>query len=74
MSLKILIAELVFFWFLLPDVKGRSLEEIDELFEKKISVKEFPKYQCEISTRAHDIAIHRDEKREQEHVERVETV
>jgi len=35
---------------------GRSLEELDELFEKRISVKDFPKYECEITRQAHEIA------------------
>jgi hypothetical protein len=40
---------------MLPEMRGRSLEEIDELFEKNISVKEFAKYECECSRQAHEI-------------------
>lgn len=32
-------------FFLLPELKGRSLEELDELFEKKIGVFQFGKYE-----------------------------
>ncbi|KAM7203025.1 General substrate transporter [Rhypophila sp. PSN 637] len=47
----------VFFYFMLAEIKGRSLEEIDELFQKGISVRDFPKYECESSTRAHEVAV-----------------
>lgn len=42
---------------MLPEIKGRSLEEIDELFQKNISVWEFPRYECASSTRAHEAAV-----------------
>jgi SP family sugar:H+ symporter-like MFS transporter len=32
-------------FFMLPELKGRTLEEMDELFQKHISVFEFGKYQ-----------------------------
>jgi len=51
------VVTLIFFYFLLPEMKGRSLEEIDELFEKRISVKEFPTYECECTRQAHEIAM-----------------
>jgi len=38
---------LLFALFYLPELKGRSLEELDELFQKKISVFKFGKYQTE---------------------------
>lgn len=34
----------VFLYF--PEVKGRSLEEIDELFEARIPARKFRQYQC----------------------------
>ncbi|KAI5860981.1 general substrate transporter [Durotheca rogersii] len=51
----------VVFWLYLPDMKGRSLEEIDELFEKRVSTRDFPKFECQSSVRAHDIALHKIE-------------
>lgn len=38
-----------FFYFLLPEMKGRSLEEIDEMFEKRVRVKYFATYECDCS-------------------------
>ena len=49
-------SSLVFFWFFLPEVKGRSLEEIDELFQNRVSVRDFPKYECVSSEKAKEIA------------------
>ncbi|OTA98242.1 hypothetical protein M426DRAFT_70186 [Hypoxylon sp. CI-4A] len=51
----------VFFWFFLPDMKGRSLEEIDELFEKRVPTRDFPMFECQSSSRAHDIALRKVE-------------
>ncbi len=47
---------LVFFFLFLPEVKGRTLEEIDELFQNKVSVLDFPKYDCMSGRRAREIA------------------
>ncbi|KAK3320320.1 MFS transporter [Cercophora scortea] len=47
----------VFFYIMLPEVKGRSLEEIDELFQKRVSISDFPHYECVSSTRAHDMVM-----------------
>ncbi|KAI1445449.1 general substrate transporter [Annulohypoxylon stygium] len=47
------------FWFFLPDMKGRSLEEIDELFEKRVPARDFQKFQCQSSSQAHDIVLHK---------------
>ncbi|KAL1622949.1 hypothetical protein SLS56_008557 [Neofusicoccum ribis] len=41
-----------FFFFCMPELKGRSLEEIDELFLNKVSVRNFPKYQTTIGDEA----------------------
>lgn len=35
----------VWAYFVLPELKGRTLEELDELFQKHISVLDFGKYQ-----------------------------
>jgi hypothetical protein len=31
-----------------PETKGRSLEELDEIFEAKIPARKFPSYKCQI--------------------------
>lgn len=46
----------VFFLFFLPEMKGRTLEEIDELFQNNVSVRNFPKHECVSSSRAREIA------------------
>ncbi|KAI7196711.1 hypothetical protein D0869_06110 [Hortaea werneckii] len=35
-----------FVWFCLPEVKGRTLEEIDEMFEKRLPARRFRTYVC----------------------------
>lgn len=37
-----------FFFFCMPELKGRTLEEIDELFLNDVSVSNFPKYRTTI--------------------------
>ncbi|KAI1077808.1 general substrate transporter [Whalleya microplaca] len=46
------------FWLYLPEMRGRSLEEIDELFEKRVPIRKFPEFECQTSSEAHDIAMH----------------
>lgn len=58
---------------LLPEIKGRTLEEIDELFEQRVPLKDFPKYHCRSSDRAKELA-RADEKVREEQVEAVEKV
>ena len=48
--------DIVFFWFMLPEMKNRSLEELDELFQNRVSVRDFKKYQCISSERARELA------------------
>ncbi|KAJ8110487.1 hypothetical protein ONZ43_g5857 [Nemania bipapillata] len=50
-------------WLYLPEVKGRTLEQIDEMFEARVSARKFRKYQCT----GHHIAL--DEKPQTDHVE-----
>ncbi|KAI0905462.1 MFS monosaccharide transporter-like protein [Ustulina deusta] len=33
-------------WLYLPEVKGRTLEQIDEMFEARVPARKFRKYQC----------------------------
>lgn len=35
-----------FIYFMLPEVRGRTLEEIDEMFRNKVPAKDFPNYVC----------------------------
>lgn len=41
-----------FFYFCMPELKGRSLEEIDELFLHKVSVRSFSKYKTTVADEA----------------------
>ncbi|KAH8904649.1 sugar porter family MFS transporter [Coniochaeta sp. PMI_546] len=36
-----------FIYFMVPEVQGRSLEEIEEMFDKRLPAKDFPKYVSE---------------------------
>lgn len=35
-----------FVYFMLPEVRGRTLEEIDEIFRNKVPARDFEKYLC----------------------------
>jgi len=61
----------VFFTFFLPERKGRTLEELDELFQNRVSVRDFPHYQCVSSENAKQVAIQAMEGKV-EQVERVD--
>lgn len=63
----------VFFFFLLPEMKDRSLEELDELFQNRVSVRDFKKYQCVSSERAKEVAM-KETTGEEKRVEVVEMV
>ena len=34
----------MFFWFVIPEMKGLTLEEIDECFENKVPTRKFKQY------------------------------
>lgn len=61
----------VFVYYALPEVRGRTLEEIDEMFRQGVPTKDFPTYQCvereEAKTRA--LARVLDNKPGAEHIE-----
>ncbi len=46
----------VFLYLFLPELKGRTLEEIDELFQNRVSVRDFPNYECVSSEQAKQAA------------------
>ncbi|GAW26787.1 putative mfs monosaccharide transporter protein [Rosellinia necatrix] len=50
-------------WLYLPEVKDRTLEQIDEMFEAGVPARKFRKYQCT----GHHVAL--DEKPQANHVE-----
>ncbi|CAJ0551559.1 Ff.00g114890.m01.CDS01 [Fusarium sp. VM40] len=45
-----------FVFFCVPEVKKRSLAEIDELFNQRVPTRKFPSYNCQ--TRQHDKSVH----------------
>ncbi|KAK3940843.1 major facilitator superfamily domain-containing protein [Diplogelasinospora grovesii] len=59
-------------WAASNAIKGRPLEEIGELFQNRVSVRDFPKYECISSTRAHELAIHQIKGDRDVQVEKVE--
>ncbi|EME86713.1 uncharacterized protein MYCFIDRAFT_29572 [Pseudocercospora fijiensis CIRAD86] len=40
------LACVVFFFFFMPEMKGRSLEQLDEIFAAKVPARKFKDYQC----------------------------
>ncbi|RFU31066.1 hypothetical protein B7463_g5294, partial [Scytalidium lignicola] len=56
---------LVVFFLFIPEMKGRSLEEVDEMFQNRVPRRQFPKYQCVSSERAREMTVkHTDENKE----------
>lgn len=41
----------VYLWFCQPEVAGRSYEELDEMFMKKVPAREFKTYQTGVTQR-----------------------
>lgn len=46
-----------FIFFCLPEVKGRTLEEIDEMFEARVPARKFRGYKCQIKEQANKSTI-----------------
>ncbi|RDL38161.1 Uncharacterized protein BP5553_05594 [Venustampulla echinocandica] len=43
---------IIFFFFFIPEMKGRTLEELDEIFAAKVSARKFSAYECRIKYEA----------------------
>ena len=48
---------LVFLYLFLPEMRNRTLEEIDELFQERVPRRQFPTYHCVSSERAREQAV-----------------
>lgn len=42
----------VYLWFFQPEVSGRSYEELDELFMKRVPARQFEGYKTEVQEKA----------------------
>ncbi|EER29321.1 hypothetical protein D8B26_008044 [Coccidioides posadasii str. Silveira] len=61
-----------FVWYYLPEVRGRTLEEIDEMFRNNVPTRDFPKYVCVESQEAKErglMNVFGEVKPDAEHVE-----
>ncbi|KAF2180366.1 general substrate transporter [Zopfia rhizophila CBS 207.26] len=57
----------LFFYFFMPEMKGRSLEELDEIFEAGIPARKFKQYECRIIEEAmQDVDAHHSGLREKQ--------
>ncbi|KAL4886713.1 general substrate transporter [Aspergillus karnatakaensis] len=56
------LACLVFFYYFIPEMKGRSLEELDEMFGAGVPAREFKGYQCVIGEVARMDAVNAEAK------------
>ncbi|KAL4805907.1 general substrate transporter [Aspergillus unguis] len=54
----------VFFYFFIPEMKGRSLEELDEIFAARVPARKFKKFQCLIGEAARIEAANAEGKRD----------
>ena len=51
------LACVVFFYFFIPEMKRRSLEELDEIFAARVSARKFSSYHCLIGEAARIDAV-----------------
>jgi SP family general alpha glucoside:H+ symporter-like MFS transporter len=50
------VISLVYLWWYQPETSGRSYEELDEMFMKRISTKAFKSYRPEAETKGQEVA------------------
>lgn len=51
---------LLFYFFFLPEMTGRSLEEVNELFNARVPARKFATYQCAIHEEIIQVAAKSD--------------
>ncbi|KAJ5899615.1 hypothetical protein N7495_004359 [Penicillium taxi] len=56
----------IFFYFFMPEMNNRSLEELDEIFAARVPARRFPAYQCVIREEARLDAVKANEARNEE--------
>ncbi|KEF60892.1 uncharacterized protein A1O9_02456 [Exophiala aquamarina CBS 119918] len=56
----------IFLYFFLPEMRNRTLEEIDELFQERVPTRQFAKYQCVSTERAREQVIQNVKMQEEE--------
>ncbi|KAL4904585.1 hypothetical protein BDW74DRAFT_185512 [Aspergillus multicolor] len=56
------LASVIFFYFFIPEMKGRSLEELDEIFAARVPARKFKGYQCLITEAARIEAVNAEAK------------
>ena len=50
------VISLIYLWWYQPETSGRSYEELDEMFMKRISARAFKSYQPEAEIKGHEAA------------------
>lgn len=65
---------ILFIYFFVPEVRGRSLEEIEEMFDNKVPARKFESYVCERVEQANVEAMKdlNHEEAKEAHVEHIE--
>ncbi|KAL4937876.1 hypothetical protein BDV06DRAFT_226545 [Aspergillus oleicola] len=62
---------IIFFYFFIPEMKGRSLEELDEIFAARVPARKFRGYKCLVGEAARIEAVNRQGLKGSSHVENV---